>query len=278
MNEKLHIVSIAHTGLDLIKSTAGTVAKYTREGHQAADINVIKFTEKSILEPDGMLEAKKFPDINTPEEVNEIFYKQASEASSIIGANYRSLDFTHEQLSTMENNWDAIRLITNILRELKADIVFTHFPEDTSYGSFYHAAVGKVVTAACYYSARREMVTEYPPHRIRCLLYFLSNSWTPAWQKFDADLFIDITDTIKIKHRALQKFTHAGVPTPSILREYRFVQNRMNGVISGCQFAEAFKLPYSRWMKLAFKRIPEEWLEIGGLDLDHTLSPPETFE
>ena len=128
---------------------------------------------------------------------------------------------------------------------------------------------------ACKYSMVDGLKTEHKPHLIGCLLHFLANPWTHEFfRSWNPDLFIDVSETERIKYNALKCFEHVRLPSgevPSMLREHRLAADRLSGVISGCRFAEAFKFPFDRFMKLAFDWIPDNFLTPKPMDAHENL-------
>jgi hypothetical protein len=105
---------------------------------------------------------------------------------------------------------------------------------------------------------------------------------------FAPDLFIDISDTVKEKYKALSQFSHftaeqtPGGRMPSLLREHRLAPSRLAGIVSGCMYAEAYKFPFDRLTKLAFDEIPQNYLTgiytIWSKGLENTsMDLPEDF-
>jgi LmbE family N-acetylglucosaminyl deacetylase len=205
-------------------------------------------------------------------------------AYAVLGIEVESLELDQRTLSGLSDRWEQMVKIVAVIRKYKPDVIFTHDPADEGYGALSHGTVGRLVTTACAYSAshstRENTVADLPPHRVKLLLYYLSNMWTPTHLTRKPDLFIDISDTVKLKDEAwrLAQAGHEDHVYP-ILRENRFAAFRMYGVVSGCYFAEAFTHPYDRLGKIALNKIPEEWLtSYRSPDYDHeSLSLPDDF-
>jgi LmbE family N-acetylglucosaminyl deacetylase len=255
---KLFLLGICAHRTDTIKGAGGTFAKYTRAGHKARSVALLG--RKADAE-------------------------QLRKAYAVLGTEYESLGFEHKELSGGGDDWEKVMKIVAVIRKYKPDVIFTHDPTDEGYGAFNHGTVGRLVTTACAYSdtvgpTKKDMLPDLPPHRVKLLLYYLSNMWTTAHLQRKPDLFLDISDTMKLKGDAWQiaQAGHEGHVVP-LLKENRNAAFRMYGVVSGCYFAEAFTLPYDRLGRIALDKIPGEWLtsyRTHGEDHEE-LSLPEDF-
>jgi len=254
---KLLLLSVCAHSADTIKAAGGTLAKYTQEGHRAK--NITFFGKRRVTEP-------------------------LRKAYDLLGIEYEMWKGEHKELH-QGGTWEKIVKLVAMIREYKPDIIFTHDPTDEAYGSFDHGVVGRLVTTACAYASGHgddegNMLPGSAPHRVKLMLYYISDMWTPSHISRKPDLFIDISNTIKLKDEAW-RISHSGQKghVTSLLKENRHVASRMYGVVSGCHFAEAFTLPYDRLGRIAMDKIPGEWLtsyRLPGEDHEN-LSLPEDF-
>ena len=156
-----------------------------------------------------------------------------------------------------------------MIRDVKPDVIFTHWPEDQTQGFYNHGNAGILGEKAMKVAAMPDYETDLPLHETKLVLYYLSTEFTPAHLKWNPDIFINIEDEIQQVHQAFQIYrTHTAAEddggVPSLLREYRLTLRRFMGVISGCLYAEAFKLPQYMGSQLAFNKLPEQWLSTTG--------------
>jgi len=239
--DKLNLTVVAAHAIDEAKCIGGTFAKYSAMGHGVHTVIVTKLDD----------------------EMKECVRK----ASAVLGGDTTFLQITHEDLQGGMKDLEIIKKIADVLRETKADIVFSHIPDDPSYGSYAHANVGRLTEAASSQARRGGQV--------KLLLQFISNMWTPEHLGRKPDLFIDISDTVKTKWEAMKQYTRwVREPEPRMLCENRMAASRMYGVVSGCLYAEAFFRPFDRhpYGRIALDAIPHEWLTRRG---DDWLGPEE---
>ncbi len=267
--KRLHLVAFVAHAIDEVKCAGGTFAKYVQRGHRATAVIFSRPTSRGEL-----------PDSLSEHEVVEANVSQARKAAKVLGSDVEFLNYRYEDLSVGKDRQEMVFRTAEVIRRLKPDAIFTHLLTDTSYGMMHHRVVGEVVTTASFYAGQKGFVSDHPPYRTKLLLYFLSNMWTPEHLSRRPDLFIDISDTAKVKFQGLQQYSaHVGSPPPSILKEHRMVASRMYGVVSGCYFAEAFFLPFDRFGRIALDEIPLEWMALGRKDEHHEeLSLPEDYD
>ncbi len=260
---RLSLVTFVAHPIDEIKCAGGLFAKYARRGHRVTNVIFQEHLGRGELSPSLSME-----------EVHKEAERQSRAASVKIGADVELLKYHPLSMSIVKDEEEVVRRVADIIRKLKADIVITHLPGDTTYGTMHHDSVNRIVNKACYYARNNTIETAHEPHAIKLLLYAEMNLWTPKVLTKMPDLFIDISEDAKIKAEAMAEYTiHIGEPAPDILREARMVPNRMAGIVSGCLYAEFFYFPYDRYPygRRAFDEIPWDWLfvprtkgEMGG--------------
>ena len=125
--------------------------------------------------------------------------------------------------SDIASEYKLLRLV----RELRADVVFTHWPEDQTQGFYNHGNAGILATKAVKIAAMPEHKTSLPAFESKLVLYFISNELTPAQLTWGPDLFVNVEDEMQTLHQCFRIFrTHTGDPCPTMLREYRFAPRR----------------------------------------------------
>lgn len=243
MEQKLTLVAVIAHEMDGIKGCGGTLAKYSKMGHRTG----------------AMILGKGNPKGN------------GQKAYETIGSELIALDCGLGE--------EAPQAVAEKLAELKADIVLTHIPQDVCiYGKRMHETVSDIVASACAYMAQKYRNSDV---WVKRLLYFLSNMWTTSYLTMKPDVFIDISDTAKVKAEALRYYGKwVGGDTPDILHEHRMVACRQYGIVAGVLYAEGFFLPFDGhpFGQLALDKFPEEWLRLSRLESGPPdLSLPKDF-
>ena len=117
---------------------------------------------------------------------------------------------------------DVIGMVENVLSEVKPDFIFCNFPDDTHQD---HRHLAEVVVSATRY--------------IRNVLFYEG----PTSQNFTPHVFVDISDTIERKIKALEahrsQVTKTNIENMTILELARSTAN-FRGIQGRVKYAEAF--------------------------------------
>ena len=111
---------------------------------------------------------------------------------------------------------ESVRRLARLLRQLKADIVLTHFPKEGDGLTNPHAIAGQIVTRAIGLAASVDPGDQTPPHRIAQVFYFgIGAARIPrdVWDSeggYYNDVFINITDVIDKKLASLNFLVSQG--------------------------------------------------------------------
>jgi LmbE family N-acetylglucosaminyl deacetylase len=118
---------------------------------------------------------------------------------------------------------DVISQIENVIAEVKPDFIFCHYPDDTHQD---HRHLAQVVISATRY--------------IRNVLFYEG----PTTQNFDPQIFIDISDTLDRKIKALEahrsQIEKTNIEDLTIIELARSTAN-FRGTQGRVKFAEAFR-------------------------------------
>jgi LmbE family N-acetylglucosaminyl deacetylase len=202
---------------------AGTILKHTKSGDRVYVVSVSS----------GELGSATIP----PEELGCIRANELRAAAKMEGvAEVKVLNFKDTEIC----NTPELRMaILTIIREVKPDVVLTHWTNDTHPDL---RETGQATIDACFFAYLGSIKTTHPPHMIKKVYTFgvpLSSI------NFQPDIFIDVTDFMEDKvkaaqcHKTMIEEEFAGnVETWTL--EIRG-ENRQWGRESGVKYAEAFK-------------------------------------
>jgi len=216
---KMRIVAfIAHPDHELFFS--GTVIKHAKRGDEVYIVSISP----------GEMGHPTIP----PEELAKIRIKELEEAAKIEGVKeVRVLNFKDTEIF----NTPELRMkIAEIIRELKPDIVITHWPNDCASDL---RNTGQAVIDACLLAYLGAFKTKHPPHMVKKIYTFEVESTSID---FEPDIFIDITNVIDKKieaskcHRSMIEVFGIEVWTSGVQG-----RNRYWGLKSRVMYAEAFK-------------------------------------
>lgn len=209
---------------DSIANSGGTLAKYADEGHQVIDIGVA----------DGRLLTSDYPE----EEVATRRAEARKKAGEILGFS-EVRDLGYKDLG-LPYNKDIVAKITDLIREVKPDLVITNWWQNIhpDLRNLAKTVSDAIVCAAFAFKSK------YPPHKVKKVYtYGLLNSLN-----FDPQIYIDITDYVDKKRKALSQFKLVD----ELIRKWEgekstgfpdliLSQNRSYGQWASVTYAEAFR-------------------------------------
>jgi len=211
---------VAHPD-DIELLCAGTMIKYINKGHKVT----------YIIATNGEAGSQTLSN----EEIAKIRYQEAIDSAKIVGADLIWLGYKDEFLF----NTAEVRLsFLNALRKAEAEVVFTHYPD---YYNCDHNAVSIITNEVGILQNVKNIKTEYPPTPENPYLYFMD---TICCKGFEPEEFVDITDVIEIKKKALlihksQCLWLKGHSKIDYL-DMMITQSKIRGYQSGVEYAEAF--------------------------------------
>ena len=158
----------------------------------------------------------------------------AREAAEVLGvADLRFLGFPDQRMETRPLV-EITQAIEGVLRDVRPDIVYTHFWGDLNRD---HRIVSEAMQVAC-----RPTGADYP-RRVLCFETPSSTEWAPPEPSaaFQPNHFVDVTATIERKLAAMARYT-SEVRAPPHPRSLEALRARAAGWghIVGRAYAEAF--------------------------------------
>jgi len=221
LKEKIHIVVFgAHVG-DAELTTGATLAKHTRAGHKATIVH--------------MTAGEKGNPKMSPEEYAKQKRREAEESARVLNANVRILPYKDAELPV---NREVKMTICDLVRELKPDIVITHWK-----GSWHkdHANTYRNVMEGIFYAGLPAIKRRLPAHGVS-RVYFADN-WEDPYG-FEPQVFVDVTEAFEtyveaISRHEFAKGTFSGFPYIEYYKALAIVR----GAIAGFKYAQAFMAP-----------------------------------
>ncbi|WP_010583249.1 PIG-L deacetylase family protein [Schlesneria paludicola] len=203
--KKRRIVIFAAHPEDTQFGCGGLIAKLTKAGHEVIIASASSF--RGVRKIDGQPEA-------------DVRRREALESGKVIGATPHFFEYDHLELVADE---PTIETVSTWLRQIKPDIVVTHWPLDTQPNRH-------VTSSLVWQSYLRDK---------KWSLYFFEGLTDYQTVAFTPDLFLDITDVRDIKKDAC--FCFQSQKPDAIWVDQDDVQRR-RGEESGVRYAEAYTL------------------------------------
>jgi len=215
--EATHILSIHAHPDDTDIAAGGTIAKLTMEGIKVTYVTVTDGRHGTV---DITIPAWKFIRTRQEEQIR---------AAKILGV--ERVIFLGYGDQTLDSSLELRRRLIDVIRETKPDIVMTHDPWKPYEGNRDHRHTGMMAVEAAgfAYDPFENPEKEAGPHFVQEVCLF--NSFNP-------DTWIDITDTIDLKAKAIcEHVSQYGDAIAEIIRE----KNARDGKVINRPYAEAFK-------------------------------------
>jgi LmbE family N-acetylglucosaminyl deacetylase len=207
--QKLRVVVFGAHPDDPESGCGGLIALLTKSGHEAIVAYATSF--RGMRKIDGQPEAV-------------VRRREATEACELLGAKPHFFDFAHEKLQA---DATTLETISNWLKEVKPNVVVTHWPVDTHPN---HHVTSSLVWQ-CYLQG-----TPWS-------LYFFEVMTDQQTLNFKPDLYLDIEAVAEVKRKALS--CHKS-QDPAAIWKVHEAMARHRGSESGVTLAEAYTLARPR--------------------------------
>jgi len=203
----------------------GTIAAWTRDG---CEVHYVVITDGS---------AGNNEPGTTREQMRPIREREQRAAADVLGV--KSVTFLGEVDGMLEVTLDTRRKVTREVRRLRPEVIVAPDPSRLWSGNRYinhsdHRAAGMLALSAVMPDApSRPMFQELEQEGIEP--FEVQNLWLSS---NEPDTYVDITDTIDIKIKALeQHVSQGGAEAEPWVR----IRAQETGEQAGCRYAEAFK-------------------------------------
>ncbi|OWW21309.1 PIG-L deacetylase family protein [Noviherbaspirillum denitrificans] len=224
MTKKILVVA-AHPD-DEILGCGGTIAAHARAGHEVHVVIMAEGLTSRSLQRDA---AAQKTDLEQLADV-------ARKANALLGAASVTLHSLPDNRMDSLDRLDVIKLVEAEIARVVPEVVYTHHAGDLNID---HRIVHESVLTAC---------RPKPGHPVNSLLFFevaSSTEWMPPSSApfFAPDWFVDISDTLDLKLKALACYDTEMCPWPHA-RSIRALESlaRWRGASAGVEAAEAFML------------------------------------
>jgi len=234
----MNILALGAHPDDVEFTTAGTLIKYARAGHK---IFVALTTSGNI--GSNVIEGR--------EEIARTREAEQMEAAGVYGAKVRFLRYDDEGLQdTPQLRKDVI----DAIRWAAPDVIFTNFPGDMSTD---HNVTGTVVGRVMLSLPGKNVPASEPPLAKTPSLFYWD---TGAGLHFEPEFYVDVTDTMedKLKALALHKSQFAWMSTFQgvSLTEHSRILGAFRGLAINRPYAEGFRAYRIHGYMPDFKLLP----------------------
>ena len=214
----MRIISIGAHPADTFDQSGGTMAHHAANGDFVAAVSVThgaRIHDKKVS--DEMFHRDEVPDATELTELigerSDVKADEVRRACQILG--FETVRFMGVDGSVLVVDPAIIRQMASLIRELRPDVILTHFPFEHG-GLGDHAVTGQMVVRAVDYAAGVDPGDRHPPQRVEQLFFFgqggahVRNGLWDAAGGYTNDVFVDITDVIDKKFAAMECLVSQG--------------------------------------------------------------------
>jgi 4-oxalomesaconate hydratase len=219
MSEPLRMVSIGAHPADVFDQSGGTMAHHTARGDHVACIALTHGARiHDAVISESMYHREEIPPADELKRLmgdrSDVKSREVLAACKILGVEDVYFLGADDGILLVER--DIIRRLAGLVRQLRPDIVLTHYPFEGDGQVRSHAVAGQIVLHALQYAASVDPGDRNPPHRTAQVFFFGQGAATVRAGLWDArggytnDVFVDITDVIDRKFAAMECLVSQG--------------------------------------------------------------------
>jgi len=220
---------------DLELLCAGTLAKYSKEGHTVVMAHMCNGNKGHFTIP--------------PEELASIRAEEAKKSAEIIGAEIIQGEYPDLELGIDEN---SKRTAVDVIRRARPDVIITHSPDDYMVD---HINTSRLIVEASFIATLPHYKSDYPAHNVIPPVFFMD---TLAGVNFIPTEYVDITDEIEIKEKMLlcHQSQYIWLRDHDHIDYVDFMKSlsKFRGIQCGVKYAEGFK-QYQVWGRIVPRRL-----------------------
>ena len=246
--QPLRLLSIGAHPADVFDQSGGTMAHHARRGDR---VSCVVLTHGARVHDakitDAMFHRQEVPDRDELEplmlERSEVKAGEVRQACDLLGV--EKLYFFGADDAVLMVTDEIVRRLARLLRELRPDVILTHFPKEREYLTSPHAITGQITLRAISLANSVDPGDRRPPHRIAQVFFFgigAAGVRTSVWQSeggFYNDVFVDIEDVIADKLKAMDYLESQGY-AGDYARKRLEASDGAHGTAARCSYAEGF--------------------------------------
>ncbi len=246
--EKLRIISIGAHPADIFDQSGGTMAHHISRGDYVGCVVLThgaRVHDKVVS--DEMFHRIEVPDASDLEalmkERSDLKAEETRRACHILGV--EDVHFLGADDSVLLVTDGTVRRLARLLRELRPNVILTHYPKEGDGLTNAHAVAGQIVLHAIQLAGSVDPGDRSPPHKV-AQVFFFGGGGAPVprnlWQSeggYYNDVFIDITDVVDKKLAVLDCLVSQGY-SGAYARKRIETSDGAFGSAGGVAYAEGF--------------------------------------
>jgi 4-oxalomesaconate hydratase len=217
--EPLVILCVGAHPADIFDQSGGTMAHHAARGDRVACVVLTHGARiHDVVISEQMFRSTQVPDaeklLALMAERSDVKAAEVRRACQILGVN--EVYFFGADDAIMMEKEETVRRLATVIREIKPDVVLTHYPKESDGLVGDHAVAGQIVLHAINYAARVDPGDHNPPQRVAQVFFFgigaagVRGSLWDAQGGYYNDVIVDISDVIHKKLAALDCLVSQG--------------------------------------------------------------------
>lgn len=248
MAEPLRILSVGAHPADIFDQSGGTMAHHAARGDYVGCVVLThgaRVHDKVIS--DEMHHRSEVPEADELQslmaERSDVKAEEAVRACNLLGV--EDVYFFGADDAVLLVTDELVRRLARLFRQLKPDLIMTHFPKEGDGLTNAHATAGQIVLHAMALAGGVDPGDRNPPHKVAQVFFFGTGAASvprTVWQSeggYYNDLFIDITDVVEKKLAALDCLVSQGYGG-AYARKRIETSDGAFGMAGGVAYAEGF--------------------------------------
>ncbi len=248
MTEPLRLLSIGAHPADVFDQCGGTLAHHAERGDYVACVVLThgaRIHDKVIS--DSMYHLEQVPDgaelLSLMAERSDVKTQEVRKACDILGV--KDVYFFGADDAVLLVTEEAVKRLARMIRQLRPDIVLTHFPKEYDGLTTPHAVAGQIAMHALQFAGGVDPGDRNPPHRAAQVFFFgegAARARSSVWDSqggYYNDVFIDITDVVEKKLAVMDCLVSQGYGG-QYARKRIETSDGAFGVEAQCSYAEGF--------------------------------------
>ena len=245
MDAHLRILCIGAHPADAFDQSGGTMAHHASRGDYVACVVITHGARvHDAVISEEMSHRSEIPDapelLKLMAERSDVKVNEVRAAGKILG--FEDVYFLGEDDAVLIVTEDLVRRLARLIREVRPDVVLTHFPKEGDGVTNAHAIAGQVAIRASSFAGGVDPGDRNPPHRVAQTFFFGIAQRSSVWDSeggYYNDVFVDITDVVDKKLAALDALVSQGYGG-AYARKRIETSDGAFGAAAGTAYAEAF--------------------------------------
>lgn len=244
----LRLLSIGAHPADVFDQSGGTMAHHAARGDHVACVVLThgaRIHDKVIS--DALFHRDRAPAgdelMKMMEERADVKAEEVRKACGILG--FKDVFFFGEDDAVLLVTPGAVKRLAVLIRQMRPDIVLSHFPRESEAFTNSHAVAGQITLHAINFAASVDPEDKAPPHRVAQIFFFGQGAAGVRRELWDAaggyynNVFIDTTDVIEKKLAAIDCLVSQGYAGAYARKRIEACDGAF-GIAGGVSYGEGF--------------------------------------